>query len=230
MNEAVGVFLRDYRAKNGYTLDQIAEASQRFGSGWSSGTLSLMERGGSKADALPNMLILVETLNHLDAERNHGNGSAQLSLGGLFDALGDSFIQIGDRVSIPATTLARDLDGGMIELEKWRVSQFSNERRKQLTVKWFRVCNNLEDFGIIADEDLFDGEHRFEILPTAAERRVARKLGVDPAIVWATCRAYYLHSLDEETASRAGEDASPQKRGRVTRDIIQELEQLVCDE
>ncbi len=68
MNEIVGDWLRDKRDEHGLTLDQIATASHRYGSGWTAGTLSYMEKGGSKADALPTLMILLATLNDLTGE------------------------------------------------------------------------------------------------------------------------------------------------------------------
>ena len=41
--------------------------------------------------------------------------------------------------------------------------------------------------------------------------------------VAAVCDVLYGHSLDEEAAKRAGEGATPQKRGRVTRVLADEI-------
>ncbi len=68
MNEIVGDWLRGKRVEYGLTLDQIATASHRYGSGWTAGTLSYMEKGGSKADALPTLMVLLATLNDLTGE------------------------------------------------------------------------------------------------------------------------------------------------------------------
>lgn len=66
--------------------------------------------------------------------------------------------------------------------------------------------------------------------PTSAERRLAIRLSkkhedlaANDLAVAAVCDVLYGHSLDEEAAKRAGEGATPQKRGRVTRVLAGEI-------
>lgn len=66
--------------------------------------------------------------------------------------------------------------------------------------------------------------------PTSAERRLANRLvkehqelAINDFAVAAICDVLYGHSLDEEAAKRAGEGATPQKRGRVTRVLAGEI-------
>ena len=66
--------------------------------------------------------------------------------------------------------------------------------------------------------------------PTSAEKRLANRLikeqqvlVLDDYTVAAICDVLYGHSLDEEAAKRAGEGATPQKRGRVTRVLADEI-------
>ena len=68
MNEIVGDWLQGYRANHGLTLDQIADASHRYGTNWGNVNVSRMEKGGSKADALPTLMILLATLNDLTGD------------------------------------------------------------------------------------------------------------------------------------------------------------------
>lgn len=64
---------------------------------------------------------------------------------------------------------------------------------------------------------------------TTAERRLSKQLHGKTDMphyeeaVAAICDVLYGHSLDEEAAKRAGEGASPQKRGRVTRVLAGEI-------
>lgn len=70
--------------------------------------------------------------------------------------------------------------------------------------------------------------------PTSAEKRLANRLikeqqvlALDDYTVAAICDLLYGHSLDEEAAKRAGEGATPQKRGRVTRVLAGEILNMI---
>lgn len=63
----------------------------------------------------------------------------------------------------------------------------------------------------------------WKLVPTAAERRAAKKLGVEPIRVAEAMYLWRGHSLDDEVRELAGEGASPQKRGRVTRKLVAAL-------
>lgn len=62
-------------------------------------------------------------------------------------------------------------------------------------------------------------------VPTLAEERAAKKLGVSPATVAGKARRLWGHTVDDEATKRAGEGASPQARGHVTRQLIKELQE-----
>ncbi|PKU99124.1 hypothetical protein CQR53_1808, partial [Bifidobacterium pseudolongum subsp. globosum] len=66
-----------------------------------------------------------------------------------------------------------------------------------------------------ANEDIFN----------SIERQMSNTDPITPEgfYVAAICDVLYGHSLDEEAAKRAGEGATPQKRGRVTRVLADEI-------
>ena len=72
-----------------------------------------------------------------------------------------------------------------------------------------------------------DGAAVLNTAPTLAEQRAAKQLGLTAKGTAALCQLAYNQSLDEEAAQRAGEHATPQKRGRETRIIRSELESLL---
>lgn len=67
--------------------------------------------------------------------------------------------------------------------------------------------------------------------PTAAEQRLADKLGVEGSDVARACLKLYNHTLDTEASIRATgvrhAEVSPQKRGRVTRILAAEISQFL---
>lgn len=60
--------------------------------------------------------------------------------------------------------------------------------------------------------------------PTLSEQRAADKVGITAPAFAAICLLRYGRFLDEETARRAGQNSSPQKRGRETRGVIEEID------
>lgn len=59
--------------------------------------------------------------------------------------------------------------------------------------------------------------------PTLAEQRAADREKMPVRTLMAWCHMLYGHDLDTEAAERAGEGATPQKRGRATRIILGEI-------
>lgn len=233
INEAVGAFLRDYRKEHGYTLEQIATASQRYGSGWSSGTLSLMERGGSKADALPNLLILVQTLSDLDG----ADDFTALTIGSVFSHWANNYdddikIDITDTVTVDGDTLGDWLDSGAVNLNAKPVNDsvpYGDDGRPLGPSPHGRQLRRVMELKDMDDEAIkrinrqVDSDYPF----SASEVRAAGRLGITPYTFHELCLVAYGHGMDEENRIRNWQaDATPQKRGRVTRQIVAELQQL----
>lgn len=263
MNEIVGDWLRGYRVEHGLTLDQIADASHRYGSSWNNVNVLRMEKGGSKADALPTLMVLLATLNDLTGD-NLTLADVFTDYAGTVD-IGDyatsyenvvSALQ-GDAVSFKGASddrlrLMREEDERLRirELEEhpeW--AEFIAEEKERLGDdvqfgKHFVSTTRPPMFATSEDhtEILIVANH----LPTAAEARLERRMyDADEVFtqlvneewirkyydyeapvglaVAAVCDVLYGHSLDEEAAKRAGEGATPQKRGRVTRVLAGEI-------
>lgn len=244
MNEIVGEWLQGYRVDHGLTLDQIADASHRYGATWSNANITRIENGGGKADALPTLILLLASLNDLTGD-------------GL--TLADIFTEYAGDVDINGYTtsyenVAHILQGSEVAFNT------SSEDMKQFFYDMARDWNGVQrpergvwiDKFIIGDEatPYIDPTRNPTIAikhyPTAAEKRLENRLLADTAndddinklddwivsedleewggmVVAAICDVLYGHSLDEEAAKRAGEGASPQKRGRVTRVLADEI-------
>ncbi|MEE1296956.1 MAG: hypothetical protein UHD09_09075 [Bifidobacterium sp.] len=180
INETVGSWLSVMRATHSLTTEQIADAAQKYGCNWHGSTISSMERGGSRADALGNILILLSALNDLTGE--------ELTLA---DALGDDFTAGGKAL----TGMTAALQGEPVHLTPYIYIEPSKGRQ-----------------------------------PTSAENRMATRLGVKPPVLVRNVDRLYGHSVDAEAAERAGEGATPQKRGRETRIIEGEVADAIANE
>lgn len=205
VNEAVGQFLRNYREGHGLTMDDVANASQRYGSNWSSGTISQMEHGGSKADSLPVLILLVQSLNDLTGDN--------MTLADVFmwaDSYDVKSFDITDIVKLAPIDMHDTLSDQRLNLAN-HADRATGRRRMNLE----RLNAQEGATANPSEEDYF--EYFCSIVPTFAEKRAALKADISPEVFAAFCLKLYGHSLDEEAKQRAGEGASPQKRGRETR-------------
>ncbi|MFC2696826.1 MAG: hypothetical protein ACFN09_02230 [Bifidobacterium dentium] len=235
INEAVGEYIRKFRKEGQYTLDDLASRSHEFGSNWTSATIANMEKGGSRADALPNILVLLATMNSLDDEKwaimrkkyslsDEECKHDRRKLADIFDDV--KGIVISRRYSVPSSCVVTALQGGEVDLV--------DVNRVIPTVILKKRIDALEELGKLTGRLLRASVEEAEkrglkmelgpaIYATSAEIRAAKKLDVDPLEFANYCLLRYGHSMDEEAAKRAGDDASPQKRGRATREIMEEF-------
>ena len=260
MNEIVGDWLRDKRDEHGLTLDQIATASHRYGSGWTAGTLSYMEKGGSKADALPTLMILLATLNDLTGE--------EFRLADIFtDYGGDVVVTKGYSTSYENISSALHYEP--VSFKRTNVDMLERIRHEREEEDALFSADDPEYAALVDDVAARLGDDAVEVglhmfiapshapafhpsykpskrgivanhFPTMAEARLETRLSeanedfkrqadyFEPLTpegfyVAAICDVLYGHSLDEEAAKRAGEGATPQKRGRVTRVLAGEI-------
>lgn len=212
MNEAVGVLLKKFRKTHGYTLDQVAMHARALGAGWTASTISGMERGGYKADALPNILILIEALNDLNS--TYGK-SEVVSLRDVFPA--DEDIEVTDVVSTTGKLLneyfSKQAASPFVLSTSYPKLTDIEAKLLEFFVKEAKKNSYLGNFLSLC------GSHT----PSGAETRLAKDLGVSPQFVADLCQTRYGHSLDEESLARSGANSSPQKRGAATLEIKKEL-------
>ena len=253
MNEIVGDWLRGYRVEHELTLDQIADASHRYGSGWNNVNVLRMEKGGSKADALPTLMILLATLNDLTGDT--------LTMADVFtDYAGP--VDLGDYTT-SYENITNALQGEKVSFTYASKDKLEHTVRSIATFKagaedidleaaMRKISIHWSTHDYIAPTATpkftpsFTRKKHYIIsnhYPTAAEQRLETRLRDanedlfgTPTKVWAytkdahlglavaaICDVLYGHSLDEEAAKRAGEGATPQKRGRVTRVLAGEI-------
>lgn len=219
INEAIGAYLKSIRQENGFTLDRVATEARGLGATWTSSKINALERGISTG-SLTNMLILAKALSSLTGE--------DIELSDLF--LGDGVIELDGDASITRSELRKALNGKIFELDSARERVSEDPAVQKITgtvaASVSDLMQNLSD-KLFFEASRLDGATVLNTAPTLAEQRAAKQLGLTAEGTAALCQLAYNQSLDEEAAQRAGEHATPQKRGRETRVIRSELESLL---
>ena len=234
INEAVGAFVKRFRAEHDLTLEEIADASRKNGTTWTAATISAIEHGGSKADALPTMLILADALTHA-YHNKHGADDYTVS---VLDLIKDTErLDITDTLTVHTdsiiTIITGDGYGTLVDADL--AEKLDREVEDMSSRAMFVYVKRELDAEGRSKEEAFDelvnrlGPDKvyqfmnWDLVPTSAERRAAKKLDIDPIYVAEAAYVAFGHTLDEEATRVAGEGVSPQKRGRVTRKLISYL-------
>lgn len=235
INEAVGAFVKRFRAEHDLTLEEIADASRTLlGTKWTAATVSAIEHGGSKADALPTMLILSTALTSA-YHNKYGWDDTDHDVS-VIDLIRDTErLQITDSLSVYTDAVIGAMTGE--GYEPFIDADIKDEQDEGVKRTFFVTTRREEDARVLTAaeaqekiEALFgaDGADQFKrwrLVPTAAERRAAKKLGVEPIRVAEATYLLFGATLDEVVYKFAGDGASPQKRGRVTRKVVEFLKE-----
>lgn len=230
--QVAGDFVRTFRLEHGLTMDQVASEARRYGMNWNSSSIKKLEEG-KMSPTLPNLIVLTQALNQA--------GQESLSLKDIFiDFEKSTEVSITDEFSISIGELVDILDGIEIDLDKGptitladlpkatqqQIIESQLERATEKNISNSRQRKELSDT-LYMLASMLDGAAVTSHQPTLAEERASNKLKIEPRAVAAICQLSYDHFLDEEASYRAGSQATPQKRGRETREILKELTLLI---
>ncbi len=214
IDAAVGNYLRAFREAHGLSLEQVANAARRSGATWGAASVRSIERGEAS--------LTLDKLIHIGlAIRHLSNESVALK-----DLLGaGEWFRISDEELSPLLSrswLIGVLSGDQIDASLTREMRVMPPRYLQSGARSGRKLGHLSRGGVPPKTTV---EESMWVAPTAAEDRAAKKLGpmVSGASVALWAQHLWGHSLDDEARHRAGENASPQARGRVTRILTEEI-------
>lgn len=223
---AVGRYVAQFRSINGITLDDFARASKRHGTTWGIASVRRIENGEAPL-TLQTMLQLSLTIGEL-------RGSA-VALGELFPESGEIALPLHGNAprGIRAEWLTAVLSGAPVELTPADMGIDAQDIAEKIQ----RALPTLQDGIARLVRILPDGYDDWDRLenaigypePTLAESRAATRLGVEPFVVTVWARHLWGVSLDEAARDRAGAGSTPQGRGRVSRKLVQEIEQGIHD-
>ena len=222
LNSNISAYLEGFRKQHHWTYDQIADAARQYGVQWSSATVQSMEHGARLSDSLSNMLILASSLNDL---LEKGGQPRSVTLSDLIHPLPDEvFYNLGraqDTAAADVESVRDAMAGNPVTITTKVFGLASPDTRgpqRALGQPCFKYRRGSDgdvyrlDFDVVSDH-----------APTIAEKRAAEKLNMHPYDLAAFCAVRFGHTLEEESYVRAGDDSTPQKRGRATRLIIDEI-------
>lgn len=208
--QVIGKNVKKLRAEN--TLEELAAHGRRIGANWSAASVRAIERGEFRA-TIETVAILALALDRL---RESGTIRGQITSRQLFES--DEPIALGRHHATGTDQLLRFLGGdtsGTVLNEKYLVYRMQQgvgefvEKSEKL---------NLPDQSI----DLY--ERVEESGPeTPAESRLAKKIDIDIHEL----RSWSVHlwgkSFENHRDDIAGPDSTPQKKGRVSRELLEEI-------
>lgn len=211
--EVIGRNARDIRTTAGATLDAVGKAAREQGLvSWSGTRVSDFENG-RVSPTVPTLVAMCLALGEIRRW--------PLTLAELLAH--DGTVVINGGLAIRGAALGRFLDGEPVRLTKRDVPALPDvntaavaEGFRELAAKINRLPSRLDDVetGLALAVQRRSGE---------AEQRIAKALGVDLLAVALASAYLYGSTASEERDRRAGAEATPQKRGRITREIRTEL-------
>lgn len=181
------------RLRENHTLEEVAFQAQRIGAKWSSGSVSTIELGRSKC-TIGTVAILAIAIAAAKGEKNAVPISELLST----DHLGGKASQAIDGIDLTVPEIGHWLNGGELQvLANLRNIEKMGEARNKLM------------------EQLFP--------PTPTEVRLAQKLSIEPLLLREISNTLWGQGIEERRDEIAGADATPQKKGRVSRELLDEV-------
>lgn len=194
--------------------DRLASAARKHGLKWGTGRIADLE-AGRVSPTVPTLVALALALGDIRGE--------PINLADLVYT--DGFVSVTGDLVLSGEALRGYLSGQPVEV---RMRDFPGgaEQVADLTKLIREVLD--ESKAQLARYDLqgVDETVLAAILQVSgeAEDRAAKTLGVDPIAVAVASARLWRRSLSDERDRRAGTGGSPQKRGRITRDLYTELE------
>jgi transcriptional regulator with XRE-family HTH domain len=206
---AVGSGARALRTAGGVTLSQVADAARFCGLPWSSGKVGDFE-SGRVSPSLPTYLAVASALsNVLDRP---------VALPDLLTGV-TGRVAVSSRITMDADHLRAVLSGAAVDLAVddlvGESDQIVSRVRDALTRREsFPAAVRKVKMGVhlAVAHDFGDGD-----------LRIARSLNIDPELAAAAMAAAWGRTFVQQRDLIAGPDATPQKKGRVSRQLKSEL-------
>ncbi|WP_156181019.1 helix-turn-helix domain-containing protein [Mycobacterium nebraskense] len=206
---AIGSGSRTLRKAGGVTLSRVADAARLYGLPWSSGKVGDFE-SGRVSPSLPTYLAVAAALS--DAV------GRPVSLADLLTGVTGQ-IAISSRITMEADHLRAVLSGAAVDLGV-----------DDLVGEFDRMVSRVRD--ALAERESWPaavrkGKHGVHVAVARdfgdGDLRFARSLQIDPELAAAAMAATWGRTFVQQRDLLAGADASPQKKGRVSRQLKSEL-------
>lgn len=217
----VGRNLRSYREHFGLTLAEVSKAARDNGVKWSTGRLTQVEKGEGAA-TVELLVVLALTLSDLS-----GFEVSPLD----FLATNDP-VRIGGKAAnaadeVPPLDLTAAAFHAILAGEKHEVfpPDMPQEAQEALHADIVEgVKRSAVEYGTdVTFEQIEEARKAWSL----TDERAARKLGIGPKTFTGQCIRVWGHLLSVEVEARSDPGDSPQKRGRVTRVLLDELRRSI---
>jgi transcriptional regulator with XRE-family HTH domain len=191
------------------TADELATAARNRGLNWGTGRISDLEHG-RVSPTVQTLVLLAAALGDVRGE--------PVTLAELVEY--DGMIELAKGLPIPSNALQRYLGGAPVTVEPRDIGEFlaagmkaQEAAIKQLPTRLQKV--KMRDVYLVTKET---GE---------TEERVAKALGVETWVVNRASALLWKSTVSAERDRRAGSKASNQARGRITRELREELKAVI---
>lgn len=218
IQEVVGANLRDIREQFGITLSDVARGARDFGTPWSTGRVGDLEsaRGAVTVEAV---IVLALTLSELS--QHEISPTALLTPEGA--------VRIGGKASgdVPPLDLTAEAFRAVINGQKFSISvgdmtEEGQDRARDAMLSGIHRSTAVFGPGVTAGQ-IREARKAWSL----ADERAARKLGLGKETFMGQCIRVWGHLLSVEVEARSDPEDSPQKRGRVTRVLMDELQRSI---
>ncbi|MGF0310970.1 helix-turn-helix domain-containing protein [Rhodococcus sp. IEGM1428] len=210
LSNVVGSNLKRLRTESGWTLEAVSVVARRRGLRWSPSRVADME-GGRVAATLPTVIALTVALNDLLHE--------SVTLGDLL--ISDLPVEVNPSLGVASDKLRSWFFGKPAELPTTKVIG-----PLRLRLGGSGVAYDLE---ALSDADGVDPQLVEQIHATfgETEARISDGMDISPIRLAVLSAKLWGRAFASERDARAGAHANPQKRGRITRELKDELNQEI---
>lgn len=212
LHQVVGKNVARLRAEHGVTQAALARAARGFGLRWQDTRVSELENGTLPTPSADTLLLIALAMQDIC-------GSVTLA-----EFLrGDGKVAIGRGISVTLDSLRHVVAGASIEALRHDLSYAIPHAADMVSADIERDKRILGD----PPPPEFYGYNRRGLIAAQSETKALRTLAVPASTLSALAFAAWGRSLSEERDARSPEGATPQKRGRITRELVEELQALL---
>lgn len=213
----VGERCKRLRTSAQVTMESFAATARDYGLKWNTGRVGDFE-AGRVSPTLPTLYALTAALSHAlrrpvhmyelvhDYDQDYGGPGA-----------GMRTVQINDMISVPDYSVAQSLRGEPVRFAP-RLKESQEQNVEGARIAFLTIDLAEDDAATVLD--LYRGSG-------LTEQRIARDLGVDVATIVVTAYRLWGTGFVAERDRIAGDEASPQSRGRVSRDLKAQLQAAI---
>jgi transcriptional regulator with XRE-family HTH domain len=203
LSEVIGENARRIRTDSGATMEAVVRYAKHAGMKWTTARVVELERG-KLSPSLPTVLVLAYALRM--ATRSEAVTLAQL-------VQYDGLVRLNDGLVLRGRALEKYLSGKSVD--------FGALDRPALLDQASRTLGTLAE-NLPANLAFEDNPETFLTSYGLGDERAAKALGLTKRQMMEQALTLWGHNLSTERDKRAGSGASAQKRGQVTRQLLNE--------